>query len=134
MADISVFKVLEGWSKKCRKPCIFIKLSVFGANSTNFDEVLSLNQLYVIEFSAFSTQKKPFISISFNLSVKFVATYVFLGVQFGLKDLICVNNLTFQNSAGVLICEVHFQWTVLKILAVKYIRFLLRNICYLKCS
>ena len=34
-------KVLEGWSKKCRKPCIFIKLSVFGAISTNFDEVLS---------------------------------------------------------------------------------------------
>ena len=53
MADISVFKVLEGWSKKCRKPPIFIKLSVFGANSTNFDEVLSLNQLYVILFSAF---------------------------------------------------------------------------------
>ena len=111
---------------------IFIKLSFFGANSTNF---CLLNQLYVIEFSAFSTQKKPFISISFNLSDKLVATYaLFLGVQIGLKDLICVKNLTFRNSAGVLICEVHFQWTVLKILAVKYIRFLLRNIFDLKCS
>ena len=38
----------------------------------------------------------------------------------------------FCSSAGVLICEVHFQWTVLKILAVKYIRFLLRNIFLFK--
>ena len=35
-----------------------------------------------------------------------------------LWHLIFVKNLTFRNSAGVLICEVHFQWTVLKILAV----------------
>lgn len=35
-----------------------------------------LNQLYVIEISAFSTQKGPFISISFNLSDKFVGWHV----------------------------------------------------------
>ena len=41
-----------------------------------------LNQVYVIEFSAFSIQKWPFISISFNLSDKFVATYaLFLGYK-----------------------------------------------------
>ena len=46
-----------------------------------------INQLYVIEFSSFSTQKWPFISISFNFSNKFVATYVlFLGYKLVWKS------------------------------------------------
>ena len=39
------------------------------------------------------------ISISFYSSVKLVSIYaLFLGVKFGLKDLICVKNLIFHNS------------------------------------
>ena len=35
----------------------------FWVNPTNFCEVLSLNKLYLIEFSAFSLQKLPIVSI-----------------------------------------------------------------------
>ena len=47
---------------------------------------------YLIKCFAFPS----FILISFNLGVKFVAIYgAFLGVNFGLEYLICVNKLTF---------------------------------------
>ena len=59
-------KILEGWGKKCRRQHSFIKWGNFGVNSTNFYEVLSLNQLCLIEVSAFSPHKKPFFSISFG--------------------------------------------------------------------
>ena len=113
----------------------FYKVKFFVANSTNFYEVLSFKPALCYRiFSLFYPEVIIHLNfIQFNCQVCYDLR-AFLGVQFGLKDLICVKNFTFCNSAGVLICEVHFQWTVLKILAVKYIRFLLRNIFNLKCS
>ena len=69
MADI----IVEGWGKKCKRPCSFVKRSSFGVNFTNFDEVLSLNQLFNS-----SPIKWTFMSLSFNLSVEFVAIYTLL--------------------------------------------------------
>ena len=46
----------------------------------NFYEILSINTPCLIEFSTLFPQRQPFISISFNKSVKFVAIYaLFLG-------------------------------------------------------
>ena len=69
-------KLLEGWGKKCRRPRSFVNVSSFQVNSDNFYVVLSLNQPYLIFF----LWNWPSISISFNLSVKFVAIYaLFMG-------------------------------------------------------
>ena len=61
-------KISEGWSKKWRRPHSFVKWSKFGVNYTNFYEVLLLNKLCLIKFSALSPRPLPvsfwFIRIS----------------------------------------------------------------------
>ena len=53
-------KIFEGWGKKCRRPHSFVKWSSLRVNCTNFYEVLSLYQLYLIEVSAFSPRRSHF--------------------------------------------------------------------------
>ena len=59
------------------------------------------NQLLLIEFSAFScinSHLPQFHAIQMFFCFFFGILRAFLGVRFGLKDLICVTNLTFCNS------------------------------------
>ena len=53
-------KILEGWGKKCRRPRSFVKWSSFGANSTNCNVVLSLNQPYLLAFFTWSSHVSQF--------------------------------------------------------------------------
>ena len=85
MADKSVQKYRKVGVKSEEDSAVLKHQIVFGVDSTNFYEDLSLNKLCLIEFSALFPQKQLFISMSFNSSVRFV---VFYELIFGSKDLI----------------------------------------------
>ena len=90
-------KILEGLGKKCRRPCSFVKWSSFWVNSTTFDVVLSLNQPYLILFPLEIAIYINFIQFSCQICRDL---RTFHGVNFGLKDLLCVKDMTFCNSGS----------------------------------
>ena len=52
---------MAGWSKNCRKPCSFVKLSRFCVNFSNLYGVLSLNQLDLICVNMFTFRNSGYI-------------------------------------------------------------------------
>ena len=77
------------------KPWSFVKWSSFWVNSTTFDEGLSLNQPYLILFPLEIAIYINFIQFSCQICCDL---RTFHGVNFGLKDLLCVKDMTFCNS------------------------------------
>ena len=74
-------KILEGWGKNWWRPRSFVKWSSCWVNSTNFDVGLSLNQLL------------------FPFKYPSILNFIQFKCKFSLKDLLCVKDMTFCDSA-----------------------------------